>query len=98
MPLVLSDLADALEQVVTLIRQGKVDSGTIPDGKYSPEFIIAVKVVLVDEGGYSNDPDDPGGETNYGIDKRSHPDVDIKNLTEAQAIDIYYTDYWQKYR
>lgn len=46
------------------------------------------------EGGYDNDPDDPGGETNWGIDKRSHPSVDIKNLTKAGAQQIYFDEYW----
>lgn len=48
------------------------------------------------EGGYSNDPDDPGGETKYGISKRSYPNVDIKNLTVQQAIDIYTKDFWNR--
>jgi lysozyme family protein len=38
---------------------------------------------------YEHDPDDPGGETRFGIDKRSHPSVDIKALTEGEAFDIY---------
>lgn len=42
----------------------------------------------------TNDPDDPGGLTKYGISKRSHPDVDIENLTEEEAKAIYKTDYW----
>lgn len=46
------------------------------------------------EGGYVNDPADPGGETNWGISKRSYPDRDIKNLTRAEAKDIYKTDFW----
>lgn len=48
------------------------------------------------EGGYSNDPIDPGGETQFGIAKRYHPDVDIKNLTKEQAIQIYGKEYWAK--
>ena len=48
------------------------------------------------EGGYENDPDDPGGETKFGIDKRSHPDVNIRNLTQEQAAEIYWRDYWVK--
>ena len=44
---------------------------------------------------YENNPDDPGGETKYGICKKSFPSLDIKNLTEDQAKDIYYKNYWQ---
>ena len=58
------------------------------------EFDEAVDLVLKQEGGYSNDLDDPGGETNLGITKRDHPEVNIKDLTRAQAEAIYYSDYW----
>ena len=61
-------------------------------------FDDIIEVVLHHEGGYVNDPDDPGGETNFGIAKRSHPDVDIKNLTKDGAKEIYYQDYWVKNR
>jgi len=45
---------------------------------------------------YENDPSDPGGATRFGIDQRSHPNVDIKNLTEEEAKKIYWDSYWQK--
>ncbi len=45
---------------------------------------------------FENDPDDPGGATKYGVDQRSHPDVDIRNLTEEQAKEIYWKQYWLK--
>ncbi|CAK0748209.1 conserved hypothetical protein [uncultured Gammaproteobacteria bacterium] len=61
-------------------------------------FEQAVAFVLSQEGGYENDPRDPGGETNWGIDKRSHPEVDIKNLTRDGAIEIYRREYWSKSR
>lgn len=47
------------------------------------------------DGGYTNDPDDPGGETKWGISKRAYPHLDIKNLTLAQACDLYDHNYWQ---
>jgi lysozyme family protein len=53
-----------------------------------------LRLILDEEGGYTNDPDDPGGETNFGISKRSYPNLDIKSLTRQQAIDIYIKDYW----
>lgn len=46
------------------------------------------------EGGYCNDKNDPGGETNWGICKRSYPQVDIKNLTREGAAEIYKRDFW----
>lgn len=46
------------------------------------------------EGDYSNDPKDPGGETKFGISKRSYPHLDIKNLTRAQVKPIYLYDFW----
>ena len=63
---------------------------------YSPDFLNAVEATLSHEGGYSNDPYDRGGETNFGISKRAYPKIDIKNLTREQAIAIYHADYWLK--
>ncbi len=60
------------------------------------KFDEIIEVVLEHEGGYVNDPKDPGGETNFGIAKRSHPDVDIKNLTKEGAKEIYKEVYWDK--
>ena len=59
-------------------------------------FEDALKFVLKWEGGYSNDPNDPGGETKFGISKRSYPNLDIKNLTVKQAKEIYFQNYWLK--
>jgi lysozyme family protein len=51
--------------------------------------------VLAHEGGYTPGlPDDPGGETNFGISKRSYPQLDIKNLSREDAIEIYRRDFW----
>jgi lysozyme family protein len=60
-------------------------------------FLEFIPFIFKWEGGYDNDPDDPGGETKFGIDKRSHPDVDIRNLTREGATTIYWRDYWVKY-
>lgn len=52
--------------------------------------------ILQSEGGYSNNPRDPGGETNFGITKRFFPDVNIKELTMESALEIYRKEYWIK--
>ncbi len=62
------------------------------------DFNKAIEKTLVNEGGYVNDPSDRGGETNYGISKRSYPNVDIQNLTVADAKEIYKRDYWDRLR
>lgn len=60
------------------------------------DFKTAILLTLVHEGGYVDNPDDPGGETNMGISKRQFPDLDIKNLTQDQAIGIYREGYWKE--
>ncbi|HCZ9100903.1 TPA: peptidoglycan-binding protein [Klebsiella michiganensis] len=74
----------------------------------SPVFSHALAFILAREGGYVNDPTDKGGETKFGIsDKRDgiadgmtdvdgdgKPDTRIKDLTQEQAGQIYYRDYW----
>jgi lysozyme family protein len=60
-------------------------------------FSEAVQRVLELEGGYTDDPYDPGGETNFGISKKSYPMLDIEALTLEQAIAIYKTDWWDKH-
>lgn len=59
-------------------------------------FDLAFKIVIGEEGGYVNNPKDPGGETKYGVSKRSYPSLDIKNLSIDQAKKIYKENYWDK--
>ena len=65
-------------------------------------FDQSLKWVLKDEGGYTNDPRDPGGPTNYGItiiDYRKYVDPngtasDVKNMNIETAKKIYREKYW----
>lgn len=57
-------------------------------------FEVALAFVLEREGGYSNDANDPGGETNFGISKRAYPHLNMKALTREDAVAIYWGDYW----
>lgn len=43
-----------------------------------------------------NVPGDAGGQTKYGIDKASHPNVDIENLEADGAAAIYTQVYWNQ--
>lgn len=67
------------------------------------------EAILQREGGYSNDPDDPGGPTNHGVtlqtlrglgldlDGNGRVDTaDLRQLTKAQAVDIFLKDYYER--
>lgn len=60
------------------------------------DFDTAFNRLIGHEGGYSNHASDSGGETNWGISKRSYPNVDIKNLTRNGARAIYAADFWHR--
>lgn len=65
-------------------------------------FIIDIEVGKFPNGGYTNHPDDPGGETKYGIsdardglkDSLMEKKIPIKDLTLQQAYQEYYEDYY----
>ena len=59
-------------------------------------FEIGFKEVIAAEGGYSDDPNDSGGKTKFGISQKAYPDLDIAALTLADAKAIYKRDYWDK--
>lgn len=60
------------------------------------DFDRAMEFVLKWEGGYVNNPFDPGGETKFGISKGAYPMLDISTLQEEDARLIYRKDYWEK--
>lgn len=62
---------------------------------YPARFMACVGLIIDRiERGYVNDPKDPGGETNFGISKKAYSSIDIAGLTEGDAVQIYYDDYW----
>ncbi len=67
--------------------------------------------IVAREGGYVNDPDDPGGATNFGVtihtmralglDLDGDGDVDardVRRLARARAVDIFVEHYFQRPR
>ncbi|WP_198666050.1 glycosyl hydrolase 108 family protein [Tropicimonas sp. IMCC34043] len=69
-------------------------------------FGACVDIILGHEGGFNDDPQDPGGATNLGITLatlRSHRGEpvtkdDVRNLTVEEAREIYRTRYWNALR
>ena len=68
----------------------------VNDFRKAMEFVALHEWGNRKDGGYTNNPVDPGGETKYGISKRAHPNEDIKNLTPERALAIYDEEYWTK--
>ncbi len=68
-------------------------------------FLQALPVILRFEGGYVNDPDDPGGATNKGITQKTYdawqkskslPQKAVRRISDAEVEAIYHRDYWIK--
>lgn len=61
-------------------------------------FDIAFERLIGHEGGYVNHPEDPGGETNWGVTLRTAREAgytgSMRDLTRDQAKEIYRTAYW----
>lgn len=72
-------------------------SETPTDAVLSPVFSDAFQWILTAEGG-SRLVNDTGGLTRYGISQRTWPHVDVENLTQDQARQIYLDGYWKPIR
>ena len=64
-------------------------------------FKECLDLVLKSEGGWVNNPNDPGGETNLGVTKRvweeyvGHPVKTLKDLTKDDVAPLYEQRYWR---
>ena len=64
-------------------------------------FQACLDLVLKSEGGWVNNPKDPGGETNLGVTKRvweeyvGHPVESLKKLTKDDVAPLYEQKYWR---
>ena len=64
-------------------------------------FKECLDLVLKSEGGWVNNPADPGGETNLGVTKRvweeyvGHPVESLKKLTKEDVAPLYEQKYWR---
>ena len=72
------------------------------------DFDSSFKKLIGHEGNFTQDPRDRGNWTSgvigigqlkgtkYGISAMTYPDIDIKNITLAQAKAIYKRDFWER--
>ncbi|HQU03500.1 MAG TPA: glycosyl hydrolase 108 family protein [Acidocella sp.] len=68
----------------------------------TPSFLSAFTKLLGNEGGYVDNPADPGGATRWGITQRVAQswgyDGDMRTLPQETAQAIAYNKYWQPYQ
>ena len=76
----------------------------MPDKELDYEYPNMLKFILAREGGYVNDKDDPGGETNKGITHTTYDSYrrskglstrSVKYITNEEVEDIYYNNYYK---
>jgi len=66
-----------------------------------PNWPTVLKWMGVSEGGYVNDPVDPGGPTNMGVTQRTYDawtgsDKSVKHITKREVSQIFKSQYWDK--
>ena len=59
-------------------------------------FENAFRLVIENEGGLVDDPNDSGNLTKYGISQKAYPNEYIETLTIDRAKFLYKRDYWDK--
>lgn len=72
----------------------------LTSGQYQqsdPAFEKTMITTFRAEGGCGNHPNDSGGYTCYGISQNNNPEVDVRNITRADAENIAHRKYYTKY-
>lgn len=87
-----------VELVLRILRKGVSPIGDIPAESSIGDkdaFETVLEFTLKMEGGFSNNPADPGGRTIYGISERAHPELWKKGTpTLDDAKRLYRAKYW----
>ena len=80
----------------------KTSEQSMPAPGSKVNFDKAFERLIGHEGGYVNHPNDPGGETNWGITKRTAREAgyigSMRELTREQAREVYRDAYWNRAR
>lgn len=110
-PIIIGTVIPVLALIGRKIYQPSLKNNVLGFASLPTNFITfdqAFERLIGHEGGYSIDSKDPGNwtggkvgvgilkGTKYGIAANTYPNLDIKNLTLAQAKQIYKKDWWDK--
>lgn len=58
-------------------------------------FDLFFEILMEKEGFESNDKNDSGGYTKYGLSTKTYPNLDLRNITKEQAKEVYYNDFYR---
>ncbi|MDR3536714.1 MAG: glycosyl hydrolase 108 family protein [Acetobacteraceae bacterium] len=91
----------AMQQIATA-STGAIPAAVAPAAPSPDRFDSCVAVTLTQEGGFSDNPNDPGGATNFGITlatlqaTRGTPVTvdDVRTMTRDEAVEIYRSNHW----
>lgn len=70
-------------------------------------FDLAFDLLMINEGGYVNNPHDKGGKTKYGVTQttlnswnklKKRPKREVKDLTLDETKELYHELYWLKFK
>jgi len=81
------------------VAEGPIADGFLGDAARAPQaggeadFNQIMTGLLAREGGYVAD-DAGAGPSNFGINSRANPDIDVANLTPEKAAELYRSRYW----
>lgn len=95
----------ALILIFTAVFIGKnLTRPTMEQVQQDTRFLKALNFTRLAEGGYANNPNDPGGATNMGVTQNTYNawlilqgklPQDVKNITPAEVHKIFYENYWK---
>lgn len=81
-----------------------VNGPSLPDPESGNPFWKALDILEKFEGGYADDPADPGGATLWGVTQsvydqyrksQGNPVQPVKDMSDEECTDIYWTFYWR---
>lgn len=83
--------SDGTTSVVAIDQPAPIRGGS---GGGDGSFESIIPRLLQREGGFVAQDGSSGAPANFGINQRANPDIDVRNLTQEQAAEIYRDRYW----
>ncbi len=96
-----SNIQELKTQLAQVEQKEKTDPIIAKNSEFDVNFDDMLGQVLGYEGGFSNNPNDKGGRTNFGITESTYRafkgdnSANVENITPEEAKEIYYKNYYE---